>query len=228
VEEETLGKRIRRLREEQGLSLAQVADGHFSRAFLHQVELGKSQPSVAVLRRIAQRLDASVEELLEGERRHLRRQLTLERARLTLARGDPARALDLLTALRDARSWPIGSDARLCAAEALLLLDRRQEALALLDAEEAAARSRDDRVRLARVSALRSGQAHRLDATGHERAAEQALAAGDPEAALEHLRAACILTDAARSSVYPGKSVRLRDPARRTRAPQPGRGGIER
>jgi transcriptional regulator with XRE-family HTH domain len=228
VEEETLGKRIRRLREEQGLSLAQVADGHFSRAFLHQVELGKSQPSVGVLRRIARRLDASIDELLEGERHHLRRQLALERARLALVQGEPALALELVEPLRDTQSWTAGADARLCAAEALLLLDRRQESLALLDEEEPAARARDDRVRLARISALRAGEAHRLDAAGHKRVAEQALRSGDPEAALEHLRAARILAEASQPSLEAGKAIRLRDPAlRRRRPPLPGREGLE-
>ena len=63
---DSLGGRIRRLREERGMSLAKVAGGDFSRAFLNQVELGKSQPSTRVLRVIANRLGAPVEYLLEG------------------------------------------------------------------------------------------------------------------------------------------------------------------
>ena len=47
---ETLGDRVRRLRTERGMSLAKVAGGDFSRAFLNQVELNRSRPSVRVLR----------------------------------------------------------------------------------------------------------------------------------------------------------------------------------
>ena len=61
---ETLGDRVRRLRTQRGMSLAKVAGGDFSRAFLNQVELGKSRPSVRVLRVIANRLGAPVEYLL--------------------------------------------------------------------------------------------------------------------------------------------------------------------
>ena len=54
--EETLGQRIRKLRHERGMTLQQVAGADFSRAFLHQVETGRSQPSTRVLRMIADRL----------------------------------------------------------------------------------------------------------------------------------------------------------------------------
>ena len=53
---ESLGDRVRKLRMERGMSLAKVAGGDFSRAFLNQVELNKSRPSVRVLRVIADRL----------------------------------------------------------------------------------------------------------------------------------------------------------------------------
>ena len=53
---ETLGQRIRRVRQERGFSLARVSGDDFSRAFLNQVELGRSQPSTRVLRVIAGRL----------------------------------------------------------------------------------------------------------------------------------------------------------------------------
>ncbi|TMF86759.1 MAG: helix-turn-helix domain-containing protein, partial [Chloroflexi bacterium] len=55
-EKETLGQRIRRIRQDRGLSLAKVVRDDFSRAFLNQVELGKSRPSIRVLRIIAERL----------------------------------------------------------------------------------------------------------------------------------------------------------------------------
>src|SRR5207302_5837913 len=45
----TLGARIRRVRQAMGLSLAAVAGNDFSRAFLNQVELGRSRPSTRTL-----------------------------------------------------------------------------------------------------------------------------------------------------------------------------------
>src|SRR5207253_5194379 len=61
-----MGDRIRQRRMELGMSLAQVAGGDFSRAFLNQVELGKTQPSTRILRVVADRLGAPVEYLLDG------------------------------------------------------------------------------------------------------------------------------------------------------------------
>ena len=59
--EETLGRRIRRLRQERGMTLAEVAREDFSRAFLNQFEMGRSQPSTRVLRVIAHRLGAPID-----------------------------------------------------------------------------------------------------------------------------------------------------------------------
>ena len=47
--------RVRQARLEHGLSLAQVAGGDVSRAFIHQVETGQSKPSRIVLALIARR-----------------------------------------------------------------------------------------------------------------------------------------------------------------------------
>src|SRR6202043_992279 len=90
--QETLGQRIRRLRQERGMRLAKVSGGDFSRAFLNQVELGHSQPSTRVLRVIAGRLGTEVDYLLEGRLPSLDKELALERARVLLARGHARRA----------------------------------------------------------------------------------------------------------------------------------------
>ena len=86
--EESLGDRVRKLRRERGMSLAKVAGGDFSRAFLNQVELNKSRPSVRVLRVIADRLGAPVDYLLDGTTPSLDREIALEKARIELSRGD--------------------------------------------------------------------------------------------------------------------------------------------
>ena len=78
---ETLGQRIRRVRQERGFSLARVSGADFSRAFLNQVELGRSQPSTRVLRVIAGRLGTEVDYLLEGRLPGVERELAVEKAR---------------------------------------------------------------------------------------------------------------------------------------------------
>ena len=99
---ESLGDRVRKLRMERGMSLAKVAGGDFSRAFLNQVELNKSRPSVRVLRVIADRLGTPVDYLLDGSTPSLDREIALEKARLELARGDLRRCLSAIEPALDA------------------------------------------------------------------------------------------------------------------------------
>lgn len=200
---QTLGERIRRVRHQRGLTLAQVAGNDFSRAFLNQVEMGRSQPSTRVLRIIASRLGAQLDYLVEGAEGGLERELAIERARLALARGRPHRALELLHQGLDERSQlgreALGSEARLTAAEALVLLGRPEEAERVVHGEEQLLRGRGDGERLRRLAALRRGRQPSLDAAGQERLGERALREGRLELALEHLRAARILREAAAS-----------------------------
>ncbi len=207
--DETLGQRVRRLRKERGMTLAQVAGQDFSRAFLNQVEMGHSQPSTRVLRMIADRLGAPIDYLVDGSSRLLDQELAVERARLALLHGDPRRALALVQPALHER-MALGSDARLCAAGALLALGRPAEAQQLLAAEEPILRDRGDRDRLRRVRDLRSGHDRPLDAPGHERLAERSLREGRRELALEHFRAARLLRETAAS------------PAGRPSEPAPG------
>jgi len=190
---ETLGDRVRKLRMERGMSLAKVAGGDFSRAFLNQVELNKARPSVRVLRVIADRLQAPVDYLLDGSTPSLDREIALEKARGELARGNLRRCLALIEPALDATEWPLGVDARLCAGEAMLRLGRDDQARALLDAQREAIRAQGDGYREARLDAILAGDTHRLDAEGHARLAVALLRDGRGEAALEHLREARIL-----------------------------------
>jgi transcriptional regulator with XRE-family HTH domain len=192
--EETLGQRIRRLRQERRMTLAQVAGQDFTRAFLNQVEMGRSMPSTRLLRVIANRLGAPVDYLVDGSVRILDLELAVERARLALLQDNPKRALALLEpALQERMS--LGSDARLCAAEAMLALGRSEEAGKLLEAEEPHLRQRGDRDRLRRLRDLRTGRRSAPDAAAHMRLAERALREGQREVALEHYRAARILRE---------------------------------
>jgi transcriptional regulator with XRE-family HTH domain len=196
---DTLGERIRKLRMERGMSLAKVAGGDFSRAFLNQVELGKSQPSMRVLRVIASRLDAPFEYLLEGEQRFLDREVALEKGRLAVARRNPRKALADLEPVLDSQDWPAGTDARLTAAEALLALGRGAEAYRLLGQEEPEIRRRGDTVRLRRLRAIRARQSYSVSAPYHVRLAEAAMRDGRVLDGLDHYRSARVMFEAART-----------------------------
>ncbi len=199
----TLGDRVRRLRQERGLSLAKVARGDFSRAFLNQVEMGKARPSPRLLGIIAARLGTSPEYLLEGSQPLLQGEITVERARLLLARGHPRRALAEVQPLLEGTEWPLGSDARLCAAEAMLRLGDAESARRLAEQELDTGSAWLDEPRLRRWEAVRQGTVRRLGggdpesaAREHSRTADRLLREGRPLAAVEHYRAARAIAEA--------------------------------
>lgn len=199
---ETLGQRIRRLRQVRGMSLAKVSGGDFSRAFLNQVELGRSQPSIRVMRVIAGRLGTEVDYLLEGRLPGLERELSLERARVLVARGHARRALAALGTAVDTSEWPLGTDARLCQAEALLMLGRHEEADEVLAAEKEQIAAHRDTQRLQRLHALQRGERFsighgdlRAAVQAHLRLADRAQRAANSQDALEHYRAARVLLE---------------------------------
>ena len=196
--DETLGQRIRRVRQERGFSLARVSGPDFSRAFLNQVELGRSQPSTRVLRVIAGRLGTEVDYLLEGRLPGVERELAVEKARVLLARGDGRHALAALGSAADSTEWPLGSDARLCRAEALAMLGREAEAREILAREQEILKEHRDNHRLKRLRALEQGEPFAFGADAvkaHLRLADQAQRAANSHDALEHYRAARVLLE---------------------------------
>ena len=199
---ETLGQRIRRIRHDRGMSLAKVSGGDFSRAFLNQVELGRSQPSTRVLRVIAGRLGTEVDYLLEGRLPGVERELALEKARVLVARGHARRALAALGTAVDSFEWPLGTDARLCQAAALQMLGRLEKAGEILSLEKQVIAAHGDTHRLRRLRALQRGEAFSIGdgdvetaAQSHLRLADKAQRAADSHDALEHYRAARILLE---------------------------------
>jgi transcriptional regulator with XRE-family HTH domain len=184
------------------MSLAKVSGGDFSRAFLNQVEMGRSQPSTRVLRVIAGRLGTEVDYLLEGRLPAMERELALEKARVLVARGYARRALAALGSVVDSFDWPLGTDARLCQAEALIMLGQNDEAAALLAAEKPAIMAQQDHHRLLRLRSLQRGEALSVGAGGlasaalaHLRLADKAQRAANGHDALEHYRAARVLLE---------------------------------
>jgi transcriptional regulator with XRE-family HTH domain len=199
---ETLGQRIRRLRHDRGMSLAKVSGGDFSRAFLNQVELGRSQPSTRVLRVIAGRLGTEVDYLLEGRLPGMERELAVETARVLVARGHARRALAALGTAVESSEWPLGTDARMCQAAALRMLKRNEEADAVLSAEKEVVVAHGDVHRLQRLRSLQRGEVFSIGggdlesaAHSHLRLADKAQRAANSQDALEHYRAARILLE---------------------------------
>jgi transcriptional regulator with XRE-family HTH domain len=184
------------------MSLAKVSGGDFSRAFLNQVELGRSQPSTRVLRVIAGRLGTEVDYLLEGRLPGLEKELALEKARVLVARGHPRRGLAALSPVVDSAEWPLGTDARLCQAAALRMLGRREEAGDLLAVEKDVIVAHGDAQRLLRLRSLQKGEPYSVGdgdlesaAQAHLRLGDRAQRAANSHDALDHYRAARILLE---------------------------------
>jgi transcriptional regulator with XRE-family HTH domain len=204
-----LGERIRRLRRERGLSLARVAGEDFSRAFLNQVEHGRSQPSTRVLRVIASRLGTQVDYLISGSAPMLQAELDVETARLELARGAWAPALTRLRSHLELREWPVGYEARMAAARATIRLGRGADAMPLVAQAEAMAEVHGDEHRRRQAQALRkSGHLLPVDAPTHQRLGKQALREGRRADALEHLRSARVLAEASEQEAGPHRRPR--------------------
>ena len=205
TQEETLGQRIHRLRKVRGMSLAKVSNPDFTRAFMSQIELGHARPSLRVLRVIADRLGTEVDYLLDGRLPGIERELALEKARVLVAQGRAQRALDALGPVVDAAEWPLGTDARLCQAEALRMLGRKEEADEILSREKSVITAQQDTHRLQRVRLLERGEPFSVGdgdidsaVQAHLRLADRAQRAANSQDALEHFRAARVLLEVRR------------------------------
>ena len=133
---ERLGLRIRKVRLELGLSLADVAGEDFSRSFLNQVELGKSRPSTRTLQIIAERLRRPVEYFLQDPNNSLTAfELTLAEAGTRLRQGDAEHAKVLAISLIENTYVPpdIKARSQLLLGEALIRLGAAEEAQGVLE-----------------------------------------------------------------------------------------------
>jgi tetratricopeptide (TPR) repeat protein len=131
-----LGARIRRARQERGLSLAAVAGDTFSRAFLSQVELGRARPSTRTLQVIAERLQRPIEYFLQADGvSSAALELALIEGETRLRRGDGAGARSLIEELLQRR--PLSLDVRTRAqsilAEAMMRTGQAASAIPILD-----------------------------------------------------------------------------------------------
>lgn len=74
---EQLGERIKRLRKERKMTLADVAGDRLTKGMLSLIENGKANPSMESLQYIASRLDINSSELMQSEDKNLIRELLL-------------------------------------------------------------------------------------------------------------------------------------------------------
>ena len=117
---------------------------------------------------------------------------------MLLARGNPRRALDALRPAAESTEWPIGTDARLSQAEALLALGQEKEARVILSREKELIKAHRDRHRLHRLRSIEKGKRFVFDGDpveSHLRLADQAQRAANSQDALEHYRAARVLLE---------------------------------
>ncbi|HEY4872045.1 MAG TPA: tetratricopeptide repeat protein [Candidatus Dormibacteraeota bacterium] len=104
----SLGQRIRQARQELGLTLTAVAGKDFTRAFLNQVELGRSQPSTQTLRIIAQRLQRPIDYFLEEPGDSIAAlELALAEAEMSLLHAEAGRAVALMTRILARTTVPL-------------------------------------------------------------------------------------------------------------------------
>jgi transcriptional regulator with XRE-family HTH domain len=101
-----VGERIRRLRQERGMSQSELAAGRLSKGFISQIESGRSRPSPESLRFIAQRLGVPLVALLPGLELAQQQAFLLRAAEAAIKAREHAEAEALLDEARPLLSIP--------------------------------------------------------------------------------------------------------------------------
>jgi tetratricopeptide (TPR) repeat protein len=85
----SLGRRLKRLRLQRGLTQRALAEPHYTHAYVSTIEAERRQPSPAALAHFASKLGVEVEELVSGRAPDLvpRLELELQEARVALSTG---------------------------------------------------------------------------------------------------------------------------------------------
>src|SRR5947209_19384785 len=127
-----LGQRLRKARQDKGMTLAALAGEDFTRSYLSLIELGRSRPSLAALFILASRLGLPISYFLDGSQgaEELARELALDQAEAALAQRKGEEALRILAEVDEAHA----DDARFLylKGRALNFSDQRREALPVL------------------------------------------------------------------------------------------------
>jgi len=130
-----MGARIRKARQQLGISLSVLAGKDFSRAFLNQIELGTARPSVRNLQIIAKRLNRPLEYFLQDDELSATAiELALTEAETSLRRGDGPQAGRLIANLLERQNLPEEIRVRidLIHAEALMRQGAADDSMAIL------------------------------------------------------------------------------------------------
>ncbi len=100
---EVIGRRVQRLRIEQGLTQRQLAEPAYTPAYISTLEAGRVRASDEALRHIAEQLGVAYEELVTGRPAHLATDLRLRLtdAQRTLATGETEAAAKQYGELRE-------------------------------------------------------------------------------------------------------------------------------
>ena len=102
-EAKTIGERIRQLREARRLSQRQLAEPGVTAAYISRIERGDRLPSVKALRKLAPKLEVSVEFLETGKEGKILNEKTAaevrEYARRCADRGDTEALIELINRL---------------------------------------------------------------------------------------------------------------------------------
>jgi tetratricopeptide (TPR) repeat protein len=134
-----LGRRIRTLRRAAGLTQTQLAQGDVSTGYISRIEIGQRRPDVGLLQKMAERLEVSVEQLVEGTSAPAEDgfRVQVDLAELSLAGGDATTALeqigDVLASMPQSVNPSIRRSARLVKAAALEADGQLDEAIVLLE-----------------------------------------------------------------------------------------------
>src|SRR5215469_11496097 len=107
VGEVPVGERIRRLRQERGMSQSELAAGRLSKGFISQIESGRSRPSPESLRFIAQRLNVPLVALLPGLELAQQQAFLLRAAEAAVKAHEQAEAETLLDEVRPLLTAPV-------------------------------------------------------------------------------------------------------------------------
>jgi tetratricopeptide (TPR) repeat protein len=95
IDKRELGRRMRNARIAAGMTQAEVAGEDITAGYVSRIEDGQRRPDLALLGRLAARMGATLEDLLDGAASPVRLDLmlALDHAELALAGGDPHAAL---------------------------------------------------------------------------------------------------------------------------------------
>jgi transcriptional regulator with XRE-family HTH domain len=167
-QEETIGARIRRLREERGMTQRQLAEPGVSYAYLSRIEAGHREPSLRAMRIIARKLGVSLEYIETGARLPfaVERELRLSDAELELRLNRDLAAGEKVFLREAARGDEPALEARARAGLGLIAAQRSDQRAAIRDLEAATrsgyfpAETRPDLYRALGVAYVSVGMAH--------------------------------------------------------------------